>query len=58
MSLQPIKRMWNRFKLTMQIRAAERDMDLYIKQIEDAQRGLKIRSLDCAILKSRLSELK
>ena len=57
MSLQPIKKMWDKFKISMQIRAAERDIDLYIKQIDDAQNGLKIRSMDCALLKSRLMEI-
>ena len=58
MLLQPIKKMLDRFKISMQIRAAERDIDLYVKQIEDAQRGLKIRSMDCAIAKSKLRAIK
>lgn len=57
MSFRLAKIMFVRFKVTMELRAAERDIDLYMRQINEAQNGLRIRSLDCAILKAKLMDL-
>ena len=54
MSINPIVKAIARFRLRMLIRSAERDIDLYKKQIEDAQEGMRIRSMDCALYKSEL----